>query len=243
MWKKTKDNWEKYKLTRPEIIFLSEYEASNKKIKLECKKCKNKWETTSTILKNNRNGKKTGCPKCNGAGKGVTKKRTHIELLNILNEKNINELNYIGLYDDIPAREKFDIICLICDNKFQSDFNTLSSQNTGCPKCKNQSKGERMVEKVLKSNKIKYKTQYKVKELGRQTFDFYLPDYDIYIEYDGKQHFTPNTLFGSEEIFKKQQENDKKKDKYCKEKLLRIKYTVNNINKIKDIIMEKINEN
>jgi very-short-patch-repair endonuclease len=100
-----------------------------------------------------------------------------------------------------------------------------------------------MVEKVLKENKIKYETQYKVKKLGRQSFDFYLPEKDIYIEYDGKQHFTPNTLFGSKEIFKKQQENDKKKDIYCGDKLLRIKYTINNINKIKELIMEKINEN
>ncbi len=244
MLKKTKSkaqlNWEDYTKTRPEIIFHEDYIGSNKKIKVECRKCKNIWTTSPTILKNTRNGKKTGCPKCNGAGKGVTKKRTQEELLKILLEKNINELNYLGLYDDIPATEKFDIICLLCENKFQSNFNILTTQNTGCPKCKNQSKGERMVEKILKLNKFKYETQYKVKQLGRQTFDFYLIKEDIYIEYDGKQHFTENTLFGSKEIFKKQQENDQKKNTFCKDKLLRISYKENNINKIKIKIEEKL---
>ena len=41
-------------------------------------------------------------------------------------------------------------------------------------------------------NNIKYKRQYKFdncKNKYKLRFDFYLPDYNIAIEYDGKQHY------------------------------------------------------
>lgn len=58
-------------------------------------------------------------------------------------------------------------------------------------------------------------------------FDFYLPQYNTLIEYDGKQHFEPIEFFGGEEKFNKLQENDKIKNEYCKNNkipLIRISY-------------------
>ena len=58
-------------------------------------------------------------------------------------------------------------------------------------------------------------------------FDFYLPDYNICIEYDGEEHFQPVEFFGGEEKFQRRIENDEIKNNYCKNnniKLIRIPY-------------------
>ena len=58
-------------------------------------------------------------------------------------------------------------------------------------------------------------------------FDFYLEDYNTIIEYDGKQHFEPIKIWGGQEKFNKQRENDSIKDEYCYKNniaLIRIPY-------------------
>ena len=60
-----------------------------------------------------------------------------------------------------------------------------------------------------------------------RVFDFYLPDYNLCIEYDGEQHFKPLKHFGGEKDLTERQENDKIKTNYCLENkisLLRIRY-------------------
>lgn len=68
-------------------------------------------------------------------------------------------------------------------------------------------------------------------------FDFYLPELNTLIEYDGEQHFRPSKKFGGEK-FETTLENDKIKNEYCRK---------NNINLIRihhkfpiDQIEEKI---
>lgn len=58
----------------------------------------------------------------------------------------------------------------------------------GCPIC-NESHLEREVRDILNKNNINYIWQYKNEWLNRQSLDFFLPDYDIAIECQGKQHF------------------------------------------------------
>lgn len=63
-------------------------------------------------------------------------------------------------------------------------------------------------------------------------FDFYLPDYNLFIEYDGEQHYMPINFGGwnEEELqlkFEKTQYYDKLKNQYCEDNnigLLRIPY-------------------
>ena len=45
---------------------------------------------------------------------------------------------------------------------------------------------------------------------------FYLPKYNMLIEYQGKQHECAVEFFGGEEKFKIQQEHDKRKREYAK---------------------------
>ena len=62
---------------------------------------------------------------------------------------------------------------------------------------------------------------------GRLTFDFYLPKFDLIIEYDGRQHYTPIQHFGGLVKLRNIARKDKIKNAYCRDKgvhLLRIKY-------------------
>jgi hypothetical protein len=65
-------------------------------------------------------------------------------------------------------------------------------------------------------------------------FDFYIPIYNLCIEYDGEQHVKPVKLWGGEKGLKLTQKRDGIKNKFCKDNninLLRIQHTT----KIKDI--------
>lgn len=61
-------------------------------------------------------------------------------------------------------------------------------------------------------------------------YDFYLPEYNVCVEYDGEQHFKSVKYFGGDEAFAIRKENDKIKTGYCLENnifLLRIRYNEN----------------
>lgn len=102
------------------------------------------------------------------------------------------------------------------------------------------SSGEIIIKKILENLKINYieqKTFDDCKNLIKLRFDFYLPDYNICIEYNGIQHYKPIDFFGGENRYKSQMINDEIKNKYC---------ILNNIKLIvisyKDNIIDKINE-
>ena len=70
-------------------------------------------------------------------------------------------------------------------------------------------------------------------------FDFYLPYYNLCIEYDGEHHYNSNTIWGGDEFLNKMIIHDKIKNDYCnfnKIKLFRISY------KDKGKIENKLNE-
>ena len=72
-------------------------------------------------------------------------------------------------------------------------------------------------------------------------FDFYLPELNICIEFDGKQHYTPIKFFGGDDNYKKQKIRDNIKNEYCIKnniKLFRIKYDENIEEKINEILNE-----
>ena len=66
--------------------------------------------------------------------------------------------------------------------------------------------------------------------------DFYLPGYNLIIEYDGVQHFKPLKFFGGEEKLRERQKNDELKKQLCEEngiEVIKIPYwEYNNIEKI-----------
>ena len=112
----------------------------------------------------------------------------------------------------------------------------------GCPKCKS-SKGEQRVERWLINNNFKFTNQKRFpdcKDKYTLPFDFYLPEHNTLIEYDGEQHVNPFRIKGKEKEMlnklKTIQLHDKIKTQYCIDndiKLIRIPHTqFKNINTI-----------
>ena len=103
---------------------------------------------------------------------------------------------------------------------------------TGTKSCgHDRSKGEQKVRHILLEQNINFIQEKCFKDcINPKTgmylrFDFYLPDYNCCIEYDGKQHFEEIGLI--EENLEKTQYRDSIKNKYCKDKgilLVRIPY-------------------
>lgn len=197
------------------VIPLEKYKGANKKILHKCKKCGYKFYSTPT------NSLYHGCPKC-----ANNIKRTTDEYREILAK---NHSNIICLGEYVNAYTKILHECLICGNKWEVQPNTIISLGCGCPKC-SISRGEKIISKWLDSHDINYVIQKKFpncKDSKHLPFDFYLPNHNACIEYDGEQHYRIVDFFGGEEAFEKRRLHDRIKDDYCKEhgiKLLRIPY-------------------
>jgi hypothetical protein len=140
----------------------------------------------------------------------------------------------------------------VCNyNNFEMRISDMySSHRQGCPVCKFKiidSKASIEIKKFLKSKNIPFKTEIKIEDLKYKDnlrIDIYIPSIDVYIEYDGIQHF--RSSFGSgkyekEKNFKIIKLRDKIKNKYFRDnnlKLYRIKYNEDHISRIKEILLE-----
>ena len=107
------------------------------------------------------------------------------------------------------------------------------------------------IQRFLEDNKIEHTPEYTV-YIGDNyyRYDFYLPQYNLFIEYDGQQHYEPVRFYGSDEdaeyVFKRTQERDKIKNQYCEDNninLLRIPYwEKENIETIISNHLQRLNE-
>lgn len=171
-----------------------------------------------------------GCPKCN---KMYLNTKKFIEKANLIHNYKYD----YSLVEYINAKTKIIIICEKHGEFLQRTSDHLNS--SGCPQCSS-SKGELFIEKFLNENNIMFERQKKFDECKgmKRTlpFDFYLPQHNQLIEFDGEQHFKIINYWGGIDKLKKQQKNDMIKNCFAKKmdiKLLRIKFDeVNNINNI-----------
>ena len=141
-----------------------------------------------------------------------------------------------SLVDYKGAKINVEIICPLHGVFKQQPNGHLNNQ--GCPICK-KSKGELIIDNYLKENNILYVSQKKFKNCKNKRplpFDFYLSEYNICIEFDGRQHYEIVNAFGGKDGFNLIKKNDAIKTKYCEDndiKLIRIPYwEKNNIEEI-----------
>ena len=233
----TKDFIEKAKLIHGNKY---NYEKTNyiknkEKVVIFCNKCKKYFEQTPN---NHLSG--DGCPYCRYKTKST--------------EQFINDAKKVhgDLYDYsdviyIKNDKKVKILCKNCNKYFyQTPHNHL--QKRGCPYC-SKSKGEISISNYLKKSNIKFETQKRFdncKNINRLPFDFYLPEHNVCIEYQGKQHYEIDfylLILKSEKLAKerleKQKNHDNIKREFCKNngiKLLEIKYTDN----IKEVLKQEL---
>lgn len=184
---------------------LTNYVSAHKKVKIICKQHGVFEQKAWNHLHND------GCPICYG-----TKKYTKEEFIEKSNKTHLNKYDY-SLVDYVNNSTKVKIIC----NQhgiFEQSPSSHVLQRHGCPSC-NISKGEIFIQNFLSEKNILFYKQHTFsdcKNIRLLPFDFYLPDKNTCIEYDGEQHYKPIVRFNGEIGFQKTQMRDKIKNEYCK---------------------------
>lgn len=134
-----------------------------------------------------------------------------------------------------------------CGNKhILKDGQNLKRNLTISCGCIGTSKGEYLIEEMLIFNNISFEKEKTFdtcifEDSGKKArFDFYLPEYNIIIEFDGYQHFRfTGYEWNTEENYLKTVAHDEYKNQWCKDnqlKLIRIPYTHLSTLKIDDLL-------
>lgn len=177
------------------------------------------------------------CPRCNydNASERYRLSPDEVEQrVADLGGKLLNKQDYIN-----RTKRNLIIECAYCGTPFTTSL-VLFTQHGGqvCPNCKDvESIGERKIRIYLESNDIKFEQEKwfsDCRDIKPLPFDFYLPDYNMIIEFDGEQHFKQGHFTHSHLSYT--QAHDVIKNEYCKNnniKLIRIPYwDMNNIETI-----------
>jgi len=110
--------------------------------------------------------------------------------------------------------------CLKCKHEWETSVVHRTLEGTDCPGCKQKSKGEKSIKEYLENNNIEFKREYRFLDCRYKLplpFDFYLPNYNLLIEYHGRQHYDKtNGYFGGQEALDERKTKDKIKRDYCK---------------------------
>lgn len=108
--------------------------------------------------------------------------------------------------------------CGICGKEFVALPAKVQSCHTTSCGCVRRSHGEQFVGKFLSDSNVNYVAEYRFddcKNVISLPFDFYLPDYNAVIEYQGGQHYKSVEYFGGIDGYLKRRRNDSIKRKYC----------------------------
>lgn len=194
---------------------------------------------------------KSGCPHCGLAQRVKTQRKSQEKFINEVKARHKNKYDYSKV-NYVTAHSIIEIIC----PKHGSFFQTANEHRKGygCANCF-ESKGEASIASWLIFHSIPFVRQKTFPSCkGRNNkclrFDFYLPEHNICIEYDGQQHFhithwhkKTAKLKGTapEDELATQQLNDLVKELFCKEhniKLVRIKFDETDItNRLSNLLL------
>lgn len=236
----TKSFCEELKNINPDIEILGEYKRNDSKIKCLCKKHDYLFYSTPSHLLNGQ-----GCKYCKAEKVGDFKRLTQKEFSNKFYKIN-KSIEVVGKY--IDSHTKILVRCKECGREWCVIPNNALTRGIICT-CngkENISKGELYIFNELKKHNINFIYQYSFENLfgvngHLLSYDFYLPNYNLLIEFQGAQHEHPVEYFGGEEQFEIQKEHDRRKREYAKShniKLLEIWYW--DFNNIKTLIIEAL---
>lgn len=230
-------------LINPNIEVLGEYKTNNTKIKCFCKIHNYIWYPTPSHLLEGQ-----GCIYC---------KKEKISLFGRLSQEefakklfNINDkIQIIGEYK--ISHTKILVKCKECGREWYIIPNNVLTRGVKCTcnKKGNISNGELLIFDALNKYNIEFIYQFSFNNLigvngGLLSYDFYLPNLNLLIEYQGIQHEKPIDFFGGKEKFKIQKQHDLIKKEYASQSnidLLEIWYY--DYNNIEKIIVDHLNIN
>lgn len=214
------------------------YVSSKEKVVIICKKHGEFLIRPNGIL----NGQ--GCPECYNEIRSTIQGKNTKWFVEKATEKFGGKYDY-SLVNYINSRHKIKVVC-----KRHGVFEINPSTHlygVGCPHCR-ESHGEQKIRKFLENYEIDFIPQYKIENTflfcNRRELrvDFYLPSRNVFIEFNGEQHYMPVKIFGGQRAYDLQVERDFSLKEYCKEnkiKLIEISYK--EIDDIEKILAIKLN--
>lgn len=218
--------------------------SATKNLKVICGECHKLFITSLSSIENS-DGR---CFYCGCRVFGNMARTTKEQLINLATiDEQLTILNpddYVDMYTEL------NFICSECGNVFSAKpYNYLKRGFCRCINCQQYSKGEDIIASVFDENGIIYIRQMRFDDCRDQKtlpYDFYVPEYNYLIEYNGMQHYKPVDYFGGWEAFKKVQRHDEIKIEYANNNnidMLVISYT--DFDNIKSILTKvfKINQN
>lgn len=232
--------------TTPEgVVVLKRIENKGNKPQWLCKCfCGNEFVTRSDALKSGHT-KSCGCLQKKKASEILTKRNKDLAL-DLTNQRFGKLVALENTHKQTPGGTALLWKCVCdCGNYCEISSSRLVSgitQSCGCIS----SHGEEKIQKILQENKIQFERQKtfescRVGNNHKARFDFYLPDYNILIEYDGNVHYYANGYgWNNKENLTKVKNNDKIKNEWCKNNnisLIRIPYFIYDTITIEDLLL------
>lgn len=208
-----------------------QYKRNNIPIIILCKKHGEFSQKPNTHL----NGR--GCRKCFKESISMSKSDFIKKCKKIHN----NKYDY-SILDFENQKSKIKVICPEHGEFIQEA--RVHLMGCGCGKC-SESKGEKKIRNYLVNNNIKFETQKSFNNCRNKLllfFDFYLPECNILIEYDGELHSQSIKHFGGKKTLNEQIKRDNIKNEYAIDNginLIRISYS--KFSNIESILGDKLN--
>lgn len=212
------------KYHKDKYIYLTEYIGGRHNIKIQCKTCgfiSNKHARIHYPMG-------SGCRQCQYLN--LPQNNPKLTIRQFEDKcKEIHKDKYLYFGDYTGQNHKIKVQCKKCNSIFFQFAYAHYNKKQGCGKCI-VSKGETEIMSFLDSKNIKYIREHKIDGMKYKQplrLDFYLPDYNIAIEYDGILHTKSTNYFGGDNHLLLTQQRDKIKNDFCKKhkiSLIRISY-------------------
>ena len=194
---------------------LVDYKGNKTKVKIIC--------PTHGVFEQSPNAhlRGTGCLECSGLRKHTTE-----EFIVLARQVHGDKYDY-SLVDYQGNKKRVKIVCPIHGVFEQKPNQHLSGQ--GCPHC-TESKGEKTVRLFLEKNNVSFIAYHSFddcRNIHPLPFDFFLPQNNTCIEFQGIQHYEEIETFGGKKGFEYRQRMDNIKREYCKKngiRLIEIRY-------------------
>lgn len=219
----TKDDLLNNKKFPKNIEIIGEYVNDSTPILVKCKECGKEWKVEPNRLINGRT-----CSGCNKIARDKKNRENFLKKIELL----AYDITIISEYQSVYKPITY--ICNKCGNVYTISYaGNLLKRKPPCNYC-NKSLGEGIIGDWLENHHIEYirecvfdKCIYK----ENLHYDFYLPNENMAIEYQGEQHYFPVNFKGGKhnptEEFKNNQIRDNIKREYCQNhniKLVEIPY-------------------
>jgi uncharacterized protein with PIN domain len=171
-----------------EYSLISDFKDMNTKIILKHILCGNEFEVVPHTFM-----ERTRCPHCSHRSFRYSSREVKEEIEKLTNKE----------YEVLEDYIKEDIPFLIRHNKCGYEWKVRRRNfiynNTRCPNCynmTNRSKAEEIIDSLFQKNNIEFNKYFIIKGCTSKNnrslnFDYYIPKYNLLLEYDGEQHFFP----------------------------------------------------